>query len=451
MVRSLVVCVSILGMFGCADIDNLVRSKPVEIRVESRSSFDEIEEDDASAVERETQTLADYLEYAALNSPELEAAFNRWKAALQVIPEVKALPDPRFSYTYYIREIETRTGPQQQKFALSQTFPWFGKLELREDIAFQASEVKRLDYERVKTELFYEIKNNYYELYYLSRAIDIARENMGLLEFLESIVRSQYTTGSASHGDIIKAQVELGRLEERVLSLEDRFEPVRAQLNASMNRPFNAPVIAPATIELMEIPRSDEELLAILVENNPSLKAKDFAANREKIDIDIAKKNFYPDVTLGLEYIDTGPARMPTSDDGRDPIMAMVSLNLPVWRDKYRAIEEREQREYLATVNDREALENTLVSRIQLVLYDFRDAKRKVDLYGNALIPKARQTLEVQEQAFSVGSSDFLDVLDSQRVLLEFQLEREKALTVQAQKLAELEMLLAQEVGKISE
>ena len=98
-------------------------------------------------------TLEDCLGYAALNNPSLEAAFNRWKAALEKVPQVNSLPDPRFSYTYFITEIETRVGPQRQKLSLSQTFPWFGKLDLRGDAA--AAEAVRCQYEQEKLKLFF--------------------------------------------------------------------------------------------------------------------------------------------------------------------------------------------------------------------------------------------------------------------------------------------------------
>ncbi len=77
------------------------------------------------------QTLPDYLRYVSLNNAELKAKFDQWKAALEQIPQAKALDDPRFTYSYFIEEVETRVGPQRQKFGIMQVFPWFGKIEAR--------------------------------------------------------------------------------------------------------------------------------------------------------------------------------------------------------------------------------------------------------------------------------------------------------------------------------
>ncbi|MFO8014418.1 MAG: hypothetical protein R6X20_14060 [Phycisphaerae bacterium] len=83
----------------------------------------------------EASGLSDYLAYAALNNPGLEAAFSRWKSAVERMPQVQALPDPRFNYRYYIREVETRVGPQRQAFGVAQRFPWFGTLDLAGGVA----------------------------------------------------------------------------------------------------------------------------------------------------------------------------------------------------------------------------------------------------------------------------------------------------------------------------
>ena len=94
--------------------------------------------------------LPELLRYAALNNPGLASAFSRWKAAVERVPQVKALPDPRFTYRYFIEEVETRVGSQRQSFGIAQTFPWFGKLSLRGDAASEAAKAEYQRYEAVK-------------------------------------------------------------------------------------------------------------------------------------------------------------------------------------------------------------------------------------------------------------------------------------------------------------
>ncbi|MFH1743011.1 MAG: TolC family protein, partial [bacterium] len=310
------ICMPLLLMLGCvstADRNGLA--------VQTADGYTDLLTEHRERVEQnrpeltEESTLSDYLTYAALNNPGLEAAFYRWKAALEQIPQVRALPDPRFNYAYFIREVETRVGPQRHRFGLSQMFPWFGKLDLQGDAALQTANAERHRFEQAKLELFYKVKNVYYEYYYLARAIDIMGENLELLTYFETVARTKYEVGAASYSDVIKAQVELGKLEDRLAALRDLRSPLAAKLNGALNRPTDASVLGPKSVPEEKVSLTDESLFDQLRENNPELKTIDLQAAKEKIDIELAKKNFYPDITLGMDYIETGSAVMPGVKD----------------------------------------------------------------------------------------------------------------------------------------
>ena len=134
----------------------------------------------------ELPQLADYLAYAAFHNPGLRAAFEQWKAVLWKIPQVQSLPDPRFTYTYFVEQVETRVGPQRQKFALAQTFPWLSKLELRGDEAAREAEAKRALYEAAKWKLYERVKKAYFEYAYLRQAVAVTEENIRLLKHPET-------------------------------------------------------------------------------------------------------------------------------------------------------------------------------------------------------------------------------------------------------------------------
>ena len=157
---------SILVVFGCAP-----ENSHTDLARYNWSGSDTV--DNAMSTETAPETtrlpeltenseLSDYLAYSALNNPGLEAAFNRWKAALNRVPQVRSLPDPRFNYKYFIEEVETRVGPQRQSFGISQLFPWFGKLDLRGDVAAQAANSARQKYQAAKLKLFFEVTDVYY-------------------------------------------------------------------------------------------------------------------------------------------------------------------------------------------------------------------------------------------------------------------------------------------------
>ena len=399
----------------------------------------------------ESSGLSEYLAYAALNNPGLEAEFNRWKAALERVPQVTSLPDPRFSYRYFIQEVETRVGAQRQALELAQMFPWFGKLDLRGDVALQGAHAQQQRYEAVKLKLFYEVKDAYYEYYYLAKAVAVAGENVELIKHLESVARIRFKAAVASHPDVIRAQVELGKLEDRLRTLIDLRDPMVARLNAALNRPVKAELPWPGDFEPESVSFTDELLLEWLTENNPELKALDFEINRQKKNIELAQKNYYPDITVGLNYIDTADSTggMNPSDDGKDPVGAMVSVNIPLWRGKYAASVREARQRYYAAGFDKEEKSNSLSAALKMVLYRFRDAERKIDLYQNALLPLARESLKVSEASYRAGEGSFIDLIDAQRILLEFELAYERAQTDREQSLAKVEMLVGRDISQL--
>jgi outer membrane protein TolC len=241
----------------------------------------------------------------------------------------------------------------------------------------------------------------------------------------------------------VKAQVELGKLEDRLSTLTDLRGPIAARLNAALNRPPGAPVPWPESVPQEAIAATDEQVLAWAAESNPDLIALDHTVLKHERAIELAAKAYFPDITLGLDYIATGDALMPgTPDSGKDPVIAMVSVNVPIWWQKYRAGEREARARLMAAEHAREEKGNALNSRIKMVLYRFRDSERKIDLFHDTLVPKAEQSLEAAETAFKAASASFLDLIDSERILLEFKLSYERALADRAQRLAELEMLV---------
>jgi len=397
----------------------------------------------------EGSTLSDYLTYAAINNPELEAAFNRWKAALEKIPQARSLPDPRFSYRYFIREIETRVGPQRQAFEITQMFPWFGKLALAGDMAAQAASAAQQRYEAVKLKLFFEIKDAYYEYYYLEQAITVTRENVELLTRLEGVARTRYQAAAGAHSDVIRAQVELGKLEDRLNSLLDLRGPVVARLNAGLNRPVEAELPSPPAFELHPVSLNDQRLIASLAVSNPQVKALGHEVERAGKAVELARKEYDPDITLGLNYVDVARSDLASrfNDNGQDAVAAMLSLNIPIWQRKYSAAVHEARMNRRAALREKTDTTNKLQSQLKMALYRFRDAQRKTDLYGNTLIPKAEESVKVTEQSFQAGAGSFLDLVDAQRTYLEFELAYERAKADHEQGLARVEMLVGANIS----
>jgi len=392
-------------------------------------------------------TVDDYVRIAELDNPELAAAFSRWKADLQQIPQVTSLPDPKFTYQYYIQRVETRVGAQRQALSIAQTFPWLGKLSLRGDAATQKANASYQRFRQARLKLAREVKDAYSEYYYLDRAIEITGQNAKLLKHIETIARIRYKTDAAGHPDVIRVQVEMGKLDDRIASLEEMRKPLAARLNAAMNRPSDTPlaVLKAPAVGQIDLAALDE----LLEKNSPELAELDRTIAAEKIGIELARKNYWPDVMLGMSYIDTASStggRSPNGD-GDDPVIAMVSLNLPIWRDKLDAGLRQAQFKHRGAIQARAAKLNSLRSQLVLIGYRYSDAQRKIALYRDTLLPKARQAMSASDAAYRGGKGGFQDLIDAQRVLLEFEITLQRGIADRAQRAAELEMVTGAALG----
>jgi outer membrane protein TolC len=395
--------------------------------------------------------LSDYLAYAALNNPGLEAAFNKWKASLEKASQAGYLPDPNFTYGNYIEQVETRVGPQEQSFAFMQKFPWFGKRALRKDIAAQAARAQKARYDAAKLKLFNRVKNAYYEYYFLGRAISITEENVKLVKYLEEVARTKYKTGSAPHSTVIQAQIELSKLEDRLEQLRDFRKPIVAGLNAALGRPSKTNLPWPKKISEAEI-SVDEKALIDAIGGSPELARLDAEIAKSESALKLAAKEKFPDLTLGLKYIATGGASMAgIGDSGKDPIIGMIAFNLPLWFGKYKAQEREARRNLDAAILSRADKENELTVSLETSLYRYRDANRKTILYRDDLIPKVKEGLEVIRQSLKTGTKDVSDLISAHRTVLGFTLIYEKMLTVSAQRLAEMEMLTGRDFQRAGE
>jgi len=391
--------------------------------------------------------LEDYLKSAALNNPGLQAAFEQWKVAVEQIPQAKSLPDPKFTYGYFIEEIETRVGPQKNRLEIMQTFPWFGEIEARTDVAAAVAKAARERYEAAKLKLFFEVKDAFYEYVYLASALAIARENLELIQHFEEVARTKYMAAAGGHPDVIRAQMELAKLEDHLKTLEELRVPIVARLNAVLHRRSFTMLPWPEKKELGTAKINRQRVVELLRARNPELKAMDFELEAARSRVELAKKKFWPDVGVGVGWTDTGSALNPgVSDSGKDPIILMFTMNVPLWRKGYKAAELQARANVRKTAQQKKETENKMVARAERALYDFEDSQRKMKLYRDILTPKAEELLGASETAYRAGTLDFLSLINAQQKLLEFQLRYERAVTDNQQRRAELEMLVGIEL-----
>jgi outer membrane protein TolC len=417
-----------------------VRSQEANIKEEFGGAPDEITEESG---------LDDYIRIGLRRNPELKSFFYEWKAALKKVPQAFSLPDPQVTYTDYLEPVETRVGPQNKAFSISQKIPFPAKLWSRKARAFKAAEIVYYKFEKQRLNLIFQMTDAFYEYAYLARAIVVTQENMKLLSNIESVAQTKYASNLTRNQDLLKVQVELGKLENELLTFKDLKSALTARLNALLNFPEDHQLPFPGeNLEDMKMTREYDALADLVKElrdNNPELKSSLKNIEKEQENLKLAKREYFPDLTVGVTTIDTKEAMNPgTIDSGKDPLMVMFSVNVPVWFNRLNAGVEEARSSLKAAEAQYQNKGNELYSRLALTHYKMNDAFRQARLYKDALIPKAAQTLNATRSGYEAGSVDFLSLIDAQRMLLNFQLSYYRFHANYHQRLMELRTLLGE-------
>jgi cobalt-zinc-cadmium efflux system outer membrane protein len=384
--------------------------------------------------------LPELLRYAEDRNPGLQAARARWRAAGARGPQARALPDPQLMYEYWGLDRTT-----QQMLSVGQTVPWPGKLMLAGSVATKEAEAEGQRYQVARLALAYRVKNAYFEHWYLGRAVEIARQNAELARGIEETARARYKAGTSEFADVVKAQIELARMEDMVRELELMRSPVGARLNAELDRPAEAPLTAaPKALAEERLAVSDAEVLVALDKASPELAAMDAEVRAAQDSVRLARRGPIPDLVLKAGFMTMEQEGM-SRDQG--PQLG-VGLSIPLWFGKYRAMRQEADAKLSAAEYSRRDTANRLGTEAKMALFGLRDADRKAGLYRDTIIPRAEESLAAAHAAYKTGKLKFAELLDAQRVLLQFQLELARAQANRAQRLAEVEMLVGRELPK---
>jgi outer membrane protein TolC len=391
--------------------------------------------------------LDEMIQEAWENNPAAQAAEMRWKAALEKIPQVKALPDPVLSYGHFFKSIETRLGPQRNKLSLSQRFPFFGKLSLKEQIALEQAAVLEEQILQIRQDISLKVKEAYHSLSWFDEAVQIGLTEKEVLQRLADVARRKYEVGSASQQDYLKAQLEITRVTDKLLSLKQGRHAAVAQLNALLSRPADSmieTVEKPVFIPLQVIP---EVLTEWAAAERPELRATQQLIKKNGLDLDLAKKNYWPDFNVMVDYFDIGGGTTTHPQDGRNAWMASIGINIPLWRGKLKAAETEAAIQLKANQNVLKSLQNDTAAKIRELYHEIKMYDEQISLYRHSLVPQAEQSLKASEIGYVAGTVDFLNFLDAERMLLQLKTGYAKLLADRGKSLARLERVVGRDLN----
>ena len=421
------------GLIGCTSLNEAGTKKEITFSTAPRVVERKSDSDVATSLP-DNPTLDDYLLFALKNSATLKASFLSYKSSLLKAPQVSTLPDPVLSYGYFFQQVETRVGPQQHKVGVMQPIPWFGKLSLKESIANHEARAALYSFLLKKNQLASQVVSAYFELAFLEQATQITEANLELLKRWEQVVTQRYRSQTGTQADLIKVQVELGKMEDKLQELSQLKQPLLSRFNALLNRRSDAPTeIDPKGLEGTSIsPMQTSEvsqgnLEQKLPEHNPELLLLEALTKAKEAGIDLANKNFYPDFGIGADYIFVGDRDSAGSESGDDALVGMFSITLPLYRSKYKAALSQAETDKAAILQMKTAKFHELSAELAKTIFETTDSRRRIRLFRDTLIPKADESLESTYTAFEAGESTFLELLDTERSVLDFQLSLARA------------------------
>lgn len=377
-------------------------------------------------------------------NPGASQAFARYRASLQRLPQVSALPDPMLAFTNYLRTPETRVGSQTNGMTLSQQIPWFGTLSAREQVAAKEAAIAREQYEANKDQIVQQVKTAYYSLAFVDLALDINDEERLLLEHYEQLAESRYRQGIGLQQGVVKLQAEITRVQSRLQELRARRVDAETMINSLRNRPIGTPV---PKVKLQPVPPSSIDYAQLYQtgrQNRPEILAALLGIERDEKRIELARKDYWPSFNVGASFVNVDarplmPAAAAIPQNGKNVFNVNVGINLPVHRSKYDAAVAEATEQKIASREGYRSTVNTVEASIREIGFRIETLRDQISLFNSTLLPQAQQSLQSAEAAYSTGGLGVLDLLDSERVLLDVRLGLAQYISNYMKSLADME------------
>ena len=373
--------------------------------------------------------LADFLAFAILNDPKVEAAYYDWVAAVERITPARSLPNPRVTFQMDIMSIVTSLMP-----GLMLDLPGPGKLGARAAVASAESTAKYFAFEFSVVQAAFSLKKAYYQLFFLADKIRVSRQILELLSDLERLARAQNSVGKVTLQDVLRAQIELDRLNTEIAGLSDSRQLLITQFKAALGLgPDRPEPPLPARFESTPLNLSADQLWQTALARNPRLQGMAAEVAGAEAAIRLARRERIPDFSVGIE---ADVKALPTM------YRPQLGFTLPIWRDKIAAEIAAAQAGKRAAAARLSAEQITLAVELADKLFNYRESSRNLVLLEDKLLAKGRQSVAVAQSGYLSGKIDFFNLIDAQRTLLGFLLSEVEARIQRELALAEISHLL---------
>ena len=373
------------------------------------------------ALNTQAQTLQDYLQIAEQNNPQLKAALLASQSSFEKIDEAGSIANTTIGMGYFLQEPETRVGAQKTKLSVSQMLPWFGTLNAKKESAKFVAQATHNSVEITRRNLLLKVKQNYFELYEIQKQKEILQENLTTLQFIKNLAVSALENNKTTLVDVLKINIEENELQNILQTKTEQLQAKKISFNLLLNRELESPISIAHSLLLDDIIVENSRLL---LHNNPNLnKMENEKQALEQLEI-AAQKESLPAIGLGLDYVivENRPV-LNLDQNGKDIIMPMVSISVPLFSKKYVSKQKQLKLEQQALEASQQEMFNNLQINFEQALSNLKNAKMSIETYTKN-INEVENAAAVLLTAYENGKTNFSQMLEIQQLKRNLQLKK---------------------------
>tara|TARA_A200000113_G_scaffold72999_1_gene63966 strand:- start:3775 stop:4998 length:1224 start_codon:yes stop_codon:yes gene_type:complete len=367
------------------------------------------------------QKLETLIDEALLNNPKIQKIDLQYKRVSEKLNEVNTIPNTEFGMGYFISEPETRTGAQRFKISVKQMLPWFGTITSRENYVGALADAKYVEIVIVKRKLMASVSQSYYKLYANKAKQEILNENINLLKTYETLALASVEVGKTPVVDVLRLQIRQNELQQVKDVLQQEFLAEQTTFNNLLNREDDIEV---TFVDDLLLPNEDFETTKENLTFHPELlKFDKLFRSIEQSEL-LNQKESSPKIGFGLDYINVSERPdINFIDNGKDIIMPMISLSIPIFNKKHKSITKQNELEQQEILYQKKEKRNTLESLLDKALKERMSARIS---YKTAIknIKQSNEAKQILIKNYETGAIDFIDVLDIQELELKFQISQ---------------------------
>nr|WP_321221996.1 TolC family protein [uncultured Psychroserpens sp.] len=367
------------------------------------------------------QELETLINEALNNNPEIQKFEFQYSIASEKVNEVNTIPNTEFGVGYFVSEPETRTGAQRFKVSAKQMLPWFGTITSRENYISSLADAKYEDIVIAKRKLMASVSQSYYNLYANKAKQEVLIENIKLLETYETLALTSVEVGKASAVDVLRLQMRQNEMQQLKDVLSQQFLAEQTNLNNLLNREND---IAITVVDSLMMPSEDFEVTTKNLALHPELLKYDKLFQSIEQSELLNQKESSPMIGFGLDYINVSERPdMNFSDNGKDIVMPMVSVSIPIFNKKYKSQTKQNKLQQQEITAQKQERLNTLETLLSKAINERISTRISYETQTKNL-KQAKDAEDILIKSYETGTIDFNDVLDIQELQLKFQMNQ---------------------------